>query len=148
MNRNYSSFKRGCKPIDPRLNNIVSFFANNQRFVYSNNSFSCQNSQSIQTSHRGSLNNQNGIIKKSIPQFSEKVSKSGKTKSVYEGPNKSNDLIVNFFIAICYIESSVLKLNFFKQKQNLFVVRHGERVDITFGHEWVSKAFDSNGINR
>ena len=117
MNRNYSSFKRGCKPIDPRLNNIVSFFANNQRFVYSNNSFLCQNSQSIQTSHKGSLNNQNGVIKKTIPQFSEKVSKSGKTKSVYEGPNKSNDVIVKVFIAICFIESSVLKCFFLSKSK-------------------------------
>jgi hypothetical protein len=120
MNRNYSSFKRGCKPIDPRLHNIVSFFSNNQRFVYSNNSFLCQDSQSIQTSHKGSLDNQSGVIKKSIPQFSEKVSKSVKTKSVYEGTNKSNDLIVKVFIAFCLIESSVLKL-FFLSKSKIYL---------------------------
>ena len=49
-------------------------------------------------------------------------------------------MIVQFIL-----KRKLILFNFLKQKQNLLVVRHGERVDITFGHEWVAKAFDANG---
>jgi hypothetical protein len=33
-----------------------------------------------------------------------------------------------------------------KETQKLFVVRHGERVDTTFGSGWMQNAFDNNGM--
>ena len=92
MNRNSNSFKRSFKPIDPRLHNLVSFFANNQRFVYTNNNFLSQKTQSIHTNNKGSPNYQTAIFQNSFQELNEKVSPSGKTKSAYEGPKKDNDV--------------------------------------------------------
>ena len=85
------------------------------------------------------------------------VEKSGRSSTFYPAENRASNMNGNNVNAHFYSENPLMKKKFEAsphkslQSQGLlrfFFVRHGERVDLAFGPQWIDQAFDRSGKYR